>query len=457
MVADFEFNGQEVTIVNNHFSSKGGSSPIFCVDQPYEALQENPDVNGSLDERQAQAQAVDGYVDYVLGTDPDANLVVLGDLNEFEFISPVDEILGSSLTNLIDNIPEDERYSFIFQGNSQQLDHILVSDSLIDGAEIDTVHVNSEFAETETRASDHDPVLASLILESDEPPVNEINGTRGDDNIRGTRDNDFISGNNGNDTLNGRLGNDTIEGGRGGDDIRGGAGDDVLAADRIDRFDDFDGTDSFLGCDNGNDTIFGGSKNDTIGGGNGDDVLLGKNGDDLIRGASGDDLLNGGIGNDTLRGQGGNDTADYSDLTFNGVFGTVAGLDVNLADNSALHSSNNNALTWTDNLTTIENVTGTQRNDRFIGNSGDNVFDGRGEVGRSDRQTQFTALNGETYTVTADVVEYSGSQSDYSFAGSADSFTIAGNGDGTDTLIEIEFVRFNGDSSLIATDDLIFS
>ncbi|MGD1920616.1 MAG: calcium-binding protein, partial [Pleurocapsa sp.] len=255
----------------------------------------------------------------------------------------------------------------------------------------------------------------------------------------------------------GRFVNNPNEGGPAGDYIRGGAGDEVLAADRIDRFDDFDGTDSFLGCDNGNDTIFGGSKNDTIGGGNGDDVLLGKNGDDLIRGASGDDLLNGGIGNDTLRGQGGNDTADYSDLTFNGVFGTVAGLDVNLADNSALHSSNNNALTWTDNLTTIENVTGTQRNDRFIGNSGDNVFDGRGEVGRSDRQTQFTALNGETYTVTADVVEYSGSQSDYSFAGSADSFTIAGNGDGTDTLIEIEFVRFNGDSSLIATDDLIFS
>ena len=59
-------------------------------------------------------------------------LLSVGDLNEFEFISPVDEILGSDLTNLIDTVPEDERYSFIFQGNSQQLDHILVSDSLIE-------------------------------------------------------------------------------------------------------------------------------------------------------------------------------------------------------------------------------------------------------------------------------------------------------------------------------------
>ena len=455
LVADFEFNGQEVTVINNHFSSKGGSSPIFGVDQPFEELQENPDVNGSLDERQAQAQAVDNYVEGLLTDDANANIVTLGDLNEFEFISPVDEILGSNLTNLIDTIPEDERYSFIFQGNSQQLDHILVSDSLVDGAAVDIVHVNSEFAETPQRASDHDPVLASLVIENNEPEVNEIDGTRNDDNIRGTSGNDFITGNNGNDTIRGSLGNDTIEGDRGGDSIRGGAGDDLLAADRTDRFDDFDGESSFLGGDNGNDTIFGGRKDDTIGGGKGNDFLYGKRGDDLIRGASGDDLLNGGLGNDTLRGQAGNDTADYSDLTFNGVFGSVASLDVNLGDRSAKHSSNNNSLTWMDTLNTIENVTGTRRNDRFIGNSQDNVFDGQGEVARSDRQTEFIAQNGEHYTVTADIVEYRGSQSDFSFTGSADNFIVAGN-EGTDTLIDIEFIRFNADSSVVATDDLSF-
>ena len=228
----------------------------------------------------------------------------------------------------------------------------------------------------------------------------------------------------------------------------------MLAADRIDRFNDFDGTESFLGGDNGNDTIFGGGKNDTIGGGNGNDVMFGKRGDDLIRGAAGDDLLNGGIGNDTLRGQAGNDTADYSDLTFNGVFGTVPGLDVNLSDRIARHSSNNNSLTWTDTITTVENVIGTRRNDRFIGDNGDNVFDGQGEVNRRNRQTQFTALNGENYSVIADVVEYQGSQSDFTFTGSADNFTAVGS-EGTDTLIAIEFVRFNADNSVVATSDLL--
>lgn len=161
LVAKFTFNGEEVTVVNNHFSSKGGSAPIFGVEQPFDERQEEVEVNGSLDERQAQANAVKGYVDEILAEDSNANVVVLGDLNEFEFVSPV-ETLAENLTNLTETVPEDERYSFIFQGNSQSLDHILVSDNLADTAEFDIVHVNSEFADTAQKASDHDPLVASL-------------------------------------------------------------------------------------------------------------------------------------------------------------------------------------------------------------------------------------------------------------------------------------------------------
>ncbi|MGB3655489.1 MAG: CHRD domain-containing protein, partial [Rivularia sp. (in: cyanobacteria)] len=163
LAAKFTFNGEEVTVVNNHFSSKGGSAPILGVEQPFEARQEDVNVNGSLDERQDQAQAVKGYVDGILAEDADANVVVLGDLNEFEFVSPV-EILAESLTNLTETVSENERYSFNFQGNSQSLDHILVSDNLADNAEFDIVHVNSEFADTSAKASDHDPLVASLSI-----------------------------------------------------------------------------------------------------------------------------------------------------------------------------------------------------------------------------------------------------------------------------------------------------
>jgi len=182
--ATFEFNGEQVTVINNHFSSKSGSSAILGQDQPFEELQEGqrkglpesdsddkpdslddlePDarfVNGSYNKRSDQVEAVKQYVDSLNAK----NIVALGDLNEFEFVDPVQKTLGSSLNNLVETVPEDERYSFIFQGNSQQLDHILVNDNLAEQAQLDIVHSNAEFAETPERASDHEPLAASLNL-----------------------------------------------------------------------------------------------------------------------------------------------------------------------------------------------------------------------------------------------------------------------------------------------------
>ncbi|WP_052055374.1 lamin tail domain-containing protein [Myxosarcina sp. GI1] len=242
LVADFEFNNQTVTVIDNHFSSKGGSSPILGVDQPFEELQEDPTVNGSLDERREQAQAVNDFVDGIFANDDDANIAVVGDLNEFEFISPLDILAGTTvstnngqdtmpggeavLTNLINNIPEDERYSFIFEGNSQELDHVLVSDSLLNDANIDIVHLNAEFAETEQSASDHDPVVASVVIAAPEPIV--LEGGNGKDSLTGGAGNDKLSGGNGQDTLVGLAGDDLLEGGNGKDLLNGGLGDDTL-------------------------------------------------------------------------------------------------------------------------------------------------------------------------------------------------------------------------------------
>ncbi|NEQ47639.1 MAG: type I secretion C-terminal target domain-containing protein [Leptolyngbya sp. SIOISBB] len=205
LVADFEFNGETVTVVNNHFSSKGGSAPILGVEQPFDQRQEDVNVNGSLDERQRQSQAVQ---DFVNGLADDANVVVVGDFNEFEFVSPVEDLeTNSGLINLTNTLPEDERYSFIFQGNSQALDHILVSENLAADAEFDIVHVNSEFAETDSRASDHDPLLARFTLTTS---GEVLEGTAGRDNLIGTDGNDTITGFQGRDNLTGGGGDDTF-------------------------------------------------------------------------------------------------------------------------------------------------------------------------------------------------------------------------------------------------------
>ncbi|WP_299792515.1 endonuclease/exonuclease/phosphatase family protein [uncultured Marivita sp.] len=169
LIASFDFNGEEITVVNNHFSSKGGSAPIFGVEQDFADRQEDVTVNGSLDERQAQSAAVSSFVSGALAENAEANVVVLGDLNEFEFVSPVTGLEDAGLTNLTNTLDPDERYTFNFQGNSQSLDHILVSDALLGGAQFDVVHTNSEFAATDSSASDHDPLLALLSFDAPEP------------------------------------------------------------------------------------------------------------------------------------------------------------------------------------------------------------------------------------------------------------------------------------------------
>ncbi|MBE9137900.1 endonuclease/exonuclease/phosphatase family protein [Nodosilinea sp. LEGE 07088] len=231
LVASFEFNGETVTLVNNHFSSKGGSAPILGTEQPFEARQEEVAVNGSLDERQAQSLAVQNYVNGLVSDAPGANVVVLGDFNEFEFVSPVKDLAANTgLTNLTETLPENERYSFIFQGNSQSLDHILVSEGLAAGAEFDAVHVNAEFAETDGRASDHDPLLARFTFET---ALNEIVGTNGRDVLIGTDSADRIEGRRGLDTLIGGAGDDILLGGRGIDLLTGGEGRDTFVYEAV--------------------------------------------------------------------------------------------------------------------------------------------------------------------------------------------------------------------------------
>ena len=152
-----------VTVVNNHFNSKRGSSPLFGRIQPFTELQEEPRVNSGVDHRRRQARAVHDFVTARLAARGDAHIVVVGDFNEFAFVSPL-KILERSLHNLTRKLPPSERYTYIFEGNAQSLDHVLVSPSLSASAEVDIVHVNAEFAETAARASDHAPVLARLKL-----------------------------------------------------------------------------------------------------------------------------------------------------------------------------------------------------------------------------------------------------------------------------------------------------
>jgi predicted extracellular nuclease len=82
--------------------------------------------------------------------------VVLGDLNDFDFSDALETLEGRELFNLAELLPRAQRYSYVFEGNSQ----ILVSyATLLRLPQYDSVHVNSEFFD---QISDHDPQLTRL-------------------------------------------------------------------------------------------------------------------------------------------------------------------------------------------------------------------------------------------------------------------------------------------------------
>ncbi|SDE24429.1 endonuclease/exonuclease/phosphatase family protein [Belnapia rosea] len=358
LAADFTFNGETLTVLSNHFTSKGGSAALLS--------EEKPPFNGGEVQRAAQAQAVNSFVDGLLAADGNAKVVVAGDLNDFEFEEPLGVLEGLTriekydvpgddpiaatatlvpggervLNDQVETLPEDERYGYVFEGNSQSLDHILVSDALRQVAEYDIVHINSEFA---AQTSDHDPSVLRLKIGGN---TGTPGGTQGNDNLRGTDHDDRLNGGGGNDALNGLGGNDVLLGGPGNDTLRGAAGNDTLdggegsdtadyilatqqvvvdlAAARVSQ-DGQGGQDRLASIENvvggpGNDTIRGDAAANRLVGGAGNDAINGMGGNDAINGGEGRDVLRGGAGQDNVAGGNGNDTftifaADVTDGT----------------------------------------------------------------------------------------------------------------------------------------------
>jgi predicted extracellular nuclease len=146
LAGEFVFRGRQVFVIANHFNSKGGDQPL--------PGQFQPPMRSSETQRVAQAKLVHDFADSIQRVNPLASVVALGDLNDYQF-SPALHTLtdGGVLRDLIDTLPPVERYSYVFEGNSQALDHILTSRS-VQKPDYDVVHINAEFSD---QSSDHDP------------------------------------------------------------------------------------------------------------------------------------------------------------------------------------------------------------------------------------------------------------------------------------------------------------
>lgn len=163
----------------------------------------SPGTNGWLTDgarvrakRGQQALYLAGLVESLQQQNPDEKIVLLGDFNAFAFndgytdvmgvikgeeaaadqvLDYIDSPLGTPLVDGAELIQDPaQRYSYVFDGNAQTLDHVLVNQALLGdalGVNVDHARINAEFgvdnfgdAGTPIRVSDHDPVRLTIAV-----------------------------------------------------------------------------------------------------------------------------------------------------------------------------------------------------------------------------------------------------------------------------------------------------
>lgn len=167
LAGEFLFHGNRVFVILNQFNSRSGDQPLFGVNQP--------PVLSSETQRIAQATAINDFVGNLLTANPTAQVVVMGDLNDFPFSVPPQTLARGAdetveLNDLHSQLPIEEQYTTVYDGNSEALDAVLVSSALKTLASMDIVHMNAErFAGDPEKMSDHDPLLTVLALPNHTP------------------------------------------------------------------------------------------------------------------------------------------------------------------------------------------------------------------------------------------------------------------------------------------------
>jgi predicted extracellular nuclease len=192
----FDADGGRFTVVVNHLKSKGSD----CGGAPDDDLT----LGGAGNCNGTRTLAAEALVDWI-AEDPtlsgDRDVLVIGDLNSYAQEAPIDVFRDAGYTDTLAASLGSDAYSFVFQGMSGYLDHGLASPTLtaqvtgaaewhINADEPPVLdynddfksanHVNTLYAPTPYRSSDHDPLIVGLDLldygfEGYRPPVNPDN------------------------------------------------------------------------------------------------------------------------------------------------------------------------------------------------------------------------------------------------------------------------------------------
>ncbi|MEO6943078.1 MAG: ExeM/NucH family extracellular endonuclease [Lacisediminihabitans sp.] len=160
----FNVNGKIMTVIGNHFKSKGGTGT------------EPADGQGQFNtERVEQANSLIAFIKTITD-DPSKgeNVLSLGDYNAYAQEDPIQALTGSGLVDLLPTRTNNQ-YTYTFDGELGSLDHAIATKALADSvAGIGVWSINSPewsdrgyaypqtVAGTPFRSSDHDPIKIGI-------------------------------------------------------------------------------------------------------------------------------------------------------------------------------------------------------------------------------------------------------------------------------------------------------
>lgn len=144
---------QTIYLINNHFTALSGGE---AATEPQRTAQANWNVT---------------IMEQLRTKEPEAWFVVLGDLNSFYQTPPINSLQATGLRHINEFFadPSQYPYTYIFEGATQALDHILLSPELFAHLQqVEPLHLNTPFSfpeadDTSARhLSDHDPLIIIL-------------------------------------------------------------------------------------------------------------------------------------------------------------------------------------------------------------------------------------------------------------------------------------------------------
>ena len=144
-------------LVNNHWKSKAEDTDA---------------TEFTLPRRLGEAQFLSNLTEEIRISEGGANLIILGDLNDFPNSQPLSLLTDEGFFDITQNIDSSNRYTYIYHGISQVLDYILLNKaSTLNPLAVIPIHINADYPyrlsmdeTTFHRSSDHDPLIVQFSM-----------------------------------------------------------------------------------------------------------------------------------------------------------------------------------------------------------------------------------------------------------------------------------------------------